>query len=954
MNHEIKYNGISRNPSDYENIDGDLEVALNLIPEDGSLKPVLLPAFILELEDDESAIFIHKTASIHHYIVYNNARHDLLYYYYNENENDYSSVNIATGIVSLSHVNAVGNTLVVFTADRTIYYLWGQDNNGSLKYKELGDHIPDVNISFGLVGHPRLFSLHDESKNGFELTLNNDNELSEEEKRTITEEIMAKLNKFIADETVNKGRFCFPFLVRYALKCYDGSYIGHSSPILMCPSTNAAPIVYYLPKDDKVLADIMLVAADLDYQIVCDNEFSRLITDWKDIVKSIDIFISKPIYTYDQNGLISSFQDTDNFDTTFIGRLFAKNTDVANVGNFEEDTIWGNFVSKEFLNNYCEWQYQHIYAMYFSEARIYPDKSFHLPEFSDKKVQETIENTHSFYKLTSIDLNNDNTTEYISRKNIVIEDDYLQSLLTRETLSDDYLTHDKLIAKQSFAYNNRLNLSGISRKLFNGFYAASMFAYCDGFYSYKRKSTNPLELADYVTLDIKVGLGTQYSITTFIKENGKDYAVTIGHPEIGGIGQSFKLVPYLSQDRDEDKKLDNRDWGNYVFYPNPNAYKMVVSTNFNGETFVIDLKRHEFLNGAFAFLDFTSNREDNRDKIPQITVSDTNIIDIPNKIYTSEVENPFYFPLLGINTIGTGEIIGISSAAKALSQGQFGQFPLYAFTTDGIWALEVSPTGTYSAKQPISRDVCTNAKSITQLDSAVVFTSDKGLMIISGSNVLCLSDKMNSFDIPDLYNFPLRSQLDKIIKSKTNEELKLIDLIDFNDFLDNCRIVYDYKHQRLIVSNIRFRYSYVYSFKTQSWGMANSAFKETLNSYPNALVVTNNNTVADYSYGLKYYDVPFFMLTRPFKLDQLNSFKTINGIIQRGNISKDSLCQILYGSNDLINWHVVYSSNNIYMQGFSGTPFKYFKLAIIGNLSSDSSLFGCSIDYKERINNKLR
>ena len=37
---EIKYNGYSANPSDYECADGDLSVAMNLITEDGVLKGI--------------------------------------------------------------------------------------------------------------------------------------------------------------------------------------------------------------------------------------------------------------------------------------------------------------------------------------------------------------------------------------------------------------------------------------------------------------------------------------------------------------------------------------------------------------------------------------------------------------------------------------------------------------------------------------------------------------------------------------------------------------------------------------------------------------------------------------------------------------------------------------------------------------------------------------------------
>lgn len=139
---------------------------------------------------------------------------------------------------------------------------------------------------------------------------------------------MAKVNKFLADQTVKKGRFALPFFVRYALRLYDGSLVGHSAPILMNPSTKTAPIVYWERASGKgsyteAICDIMLVAASLDYKLLIDGnyDYNNLKQNWGDIVKSVDVFISKPIYTYDQNGLCKSFADTDNFDTKFIGTL---------------------------------------------------------------------------------------------------------------------------------------------------------------------------------------------------------------------------------------------------------------------------------------------------------------------------------------------------------------------------------------------------------------------------------------------------------------------------------------------------------------------------------------------------------------------------------------------------------------------------------------------------------
>ena len=124
---------------------------------------------------------------------------------------------------------------------------------------------------------------------------------------------------------------------------------------------------------------------------------------------------------------------------------------------------------------------------------------------------------------------------------------------------------------------------------------------------------------------------------------------------------------------------------------------------------------------------------------------------MPNKIYTSEVNNPFYFPLAGINTVGTGEIVGIRSTTKALSQGQFGQFPLYAFSSDGIWALQLSDAGLYSSIQPISRDVCNNPDSITQLDSSIVFSTERGLKLLQGSDISLLSSSLEGANIDETF-----------------------------------------------------------------------------------------------------------------------------------------------------------------------------------------------------------
>ena len=82
--------------------------------------------------------------------------------------------------------------------------------------------------------------------------------------------------------------------------------------------------------------------------------------------------------------------------------------------------------------------------------------------------------------------------------------------------------------------------------------------------------------------------------------------------------------------------------------------------------------------------------------------------------------------------------------------------------------------------------------------------------------------------------------------------------------------------------------------------------------------------------------------------------KTIDTVIQRGYVKMKNVAQVLYGSRDLYNWHTVWSSTDGYLRGFSGEPYKYFRLALVCSFDKDDSLYGCSVSLKARDNNQLR
>lgn len=966
MNKELRFTGLTAVPSDYESPDGQLALSFNLLNETGSMRPLFPPKIMRVLDNGSEIVFVHKTSAFIHYIIKNG---DGTIEWYLPSDGDIKEL-CSVNDEKISHVNAIGNTLMVFTSTAIRYYLW-KDNG----YKELGDALPEIQISFGLIGRPRLYSVSDDSKSTFTISFDGiaENDIngtfSEANKTKITSQVMAKVNKFIAQQTVNKGRFCFPFLVRYALRLYDGTLTGHSAPVLMNPSTTACPVVLWKHATGKnsytnAELDIMMVAATLDYQIITNDGYIDL-EEWSDIVKGVEIYISKPIYTFDQNGECSSFADSDNFETKFIGRLYNTNDtrgENAGVLDVTEDKFLYP-ANRDWETFYSEWEYSKIYALYFSKDRSYPSKTLHLPEFSDNKISETVRNTSIFYKLHSIDIS-ELRESASSRKEIVVEDEYLQSLVARETLTDDYLSHDKLIASQSFGYNSRLNLSGVKRKLFDGFYLASMLAY-------KNVDFNWSGNKDNTTLQITEPAfnNHDYTVTVYIKENNLDYAVSSRF--VGFMGMGYMLGRVFSEELtytnlvtgEEHKARENHSWGCYFFYPNVNAYRMVIKDDcliedgnggYKYPRLIIDLQPHDFLNGAFATLDYGRVVLDNYDSARLPAISDNpdieqNVVDVPNKIYTSEVNNPFFFPVTGINTVGTGRILGICSAAKALSQGQFGQFPLYAFTDEGVWALEVSSSGGFSAKQPITRDVCRSADSITQIDSAVLFATDRGIMLISGSQTQCISDVLNA---PDYFDFDCLPRL-----CSTFPDFHYPDCL-FIDYIKNCRMAYDYVNQRIIVFNPDKSYAYVYSMKTKLWGIQECSLFSVINSYPDALAMAKTeegNCLVDLSHT-DSEEVRCLLVSRPLKFDSPDLLKTITTTFQRGMLPRrmEDMATILYGSRDYINWHLIGSSRGVSLRSFRGTPYKAFRIVSVATLRKGNTIAGCSFDVVPRMTNRLR
>lgn len=1009
MNQEIKYSGFSVAPSDYECADGALAASINLIPEEGALKPILSPSTAFTLDNGRKVVYIHKGNGYINYITFYKANGHTVFSYNNSSD----AFLLLQQDETMVDINAIGNMLIVST-NKHLHYCYFKNN----RYTNLGTELPKVDIKFTLsakpvsynhvtnvsysdyssaeaswtdytnksftysnekdtkkfdisfsqdlkagheykikVGgsgfktltlfaqnnttneyeaicvvfrnHEAIFKFPDTYKSSFKVSLYDSNletptkasgtiEILEGFEKNFTGRVIdyndsnytaiaAVINKFVAEQATNKDKFIYPFFIRYALRLSDGSHARISEPILMIPNSGYAPFISFNEGDKK----LYLYAFIADLQCVFLNSIEE---KWKDIVSGVDVFVSEQVYPYNQG---ANFDASKNL---FSYALIRKENNINQV----KGTSYGYVdLPDEYYNHYYGRAKQDLYDVakdVFNFGDFNVRVNWQIIKIAPvENTREKLENVSQFYLAHSFDFDeikkglDENALEDYTT--IKLKEGTLSSLVVRQPLSDDQLSNCTFLNAHLTTYNQRLHL-----------------------FDYNLQHAKP---------------------TVPSRQNGQIY-------RYDSYGELYKLQVFIRTAQGERIVECDANEGDYnfstdttwFFYPHNGAYRAVLyfkGTDNKTNIASLNLKQHPILNGAYWMADTI----DGSMTITSVVDSDNavcaqvnDISHYPNAVLQSNVATPFLFPSSLMTSLGVQKISALSSAAKTLSQGQFGQFPLYAFTSDGVWALEVSSTGTYTAKQPITRDVCKNPNAVTQLDSAVIFPTDRGIMLLSGSQVQCISEAINSEYPFDVRKLPGFEKLHNMLNHKPSTD-KCLPTLPFSEFLKQCQMLYDYVHQRIIVYAPNITYAYVLSLKTKQWGMMFSNITSHLNAYPEALAVDANNNVLNFSVQ-NAEAVKCLYVTRPLKLEAANVLKTIDTLIQRGMFSKGNVSTVLYGSRDLQNWHLVWSSKDHYLQGFRGSPYKFFRIAGVASLSPDENIFGASVSFVPRQTNKIR
>ena len=913
---EIHFSGYSTEPSDYECPDGQLAASLNLISEDDQLKPLFQPAPQFELSAGKSVIYLHSTSAFKHYIIYDSSSGALQWLSHTVvssaqakpltaayidtclAQTSPSHLLHAFGSAVIYSVNSMGNTLVVLASSGMHYILWKGDDAG---YLYLGTHIPECDIQFSLTPMRTFTSQsHKVDFSSVSISLGDDAE-GGDDKHTLAALRTAKMAAAaqVVAQAAREKLFCFPFFVRYAYRLFDGSNTMQSPPILMLPTTSVAPSLD-MGKDFMVKGSRLHGPAEITAAV---NAFALY-------------HIAAHSAALDQ---LAKWKDVVQGIDIFISRQFFTYNQGA-----PDDQI------KPFTATLPEADYASALA---ENGLFYFLKNIPLDEIYTSASAASASSSSS---PSAADASGGrHPSGYGTNLRGCIKPDFDLTndvIVTRRTLDDDYDSHDTLVPRLFYAFNARANIAAISKQLFRGFPPQCFFFQSD-FTGKVHHSGGATGTASATSWHSK-GTPVNTSCLVVVETDGREIALP---------------SPSAQVCLDDDRRIL------WFYYPNPKARRVYFKT---GDTVqCLPLTTHSMLNGAFYL---------NLDKkvvtapaMPQASPCQESQVEMPGKIYTSEAGNPFYFPVTGINTVGTGTILGLCSAVKALSQGQFGQFPLYAFTTEGVWALELSSTGTYRAIQPVTRDVCINALSITQIDDAVLFATQRGIMLIQGSQAQCITDTVFSQAPFNVLDLPAMSQLHAKLGHMTHDHGLLVK--PFLNFLSACRMVYDYVHQHIIVFNPTlgddrqplYSYAYVFSLRSKQWGMILSHLVSPVGAYPDAMAMTLEGSLVSFSHMGETASRGLY-ITRPLKLDAPNVHKTVSALIQRGHFQRGDVSTVLYGSRDLYTWRLVSSSRDHYLRGFRGTPYKYFRIAALASLSVGKSIFGASVQFDPRHTNNLR
>jgi hypothetical protein len=512
----------------------------------------------------------------------------------------------------------------------------------------------------------------------------------------------------------------------------------------------------------------------------------------------------------------------------------------------------------------------------------------------------------------------------------------LTTIDTWEPLPVDNFSHHKLYAQNDFKYNNRIFHGDIKMILYKGF-NPNIFVW-EGISTASGDNYKIWFEVDIKDVDgIKTVRSDEYEINfralTYIDFAVKEYL----YPD----SRATTLKIYCSPDEDAvhlvgERNLSAHNIMNMAYYiPLEDIVRVIPESSWGAGTLQ-----------AYSY-----------SELPELN----SVILNPNRVQASEVDNPFYFPAKNSYNIGSSKVVGMGANTLLIESGQFGEYPIYVFTQDGVWAMNFSADASIliDTIKPAVMDVCTNRDSITSTPYGVVFVTEDMLMLLSGMR----STKISS-ELEGNYKSPLVNNIgyNQIISNPYIADVEsYVDEVNFQSYLQDSIINYNYKKQEIFISNVNYSYSYIYNVLQKMWYKTGSSYNQIL-SYNQKIIGETGGILFDLTeetWGGQ--SVPTFIETYPIKLN-IDTYNKIEALALRSMLDCDQEAGAgiyLVASTDGIKWFHILSREMVgQLRDIVSKRAPYsacqFIICFSGTLKETSYLTHFDLQYNDKFANKIR
>lgn len=657
----------------------------------------------------------------------------------------------------------------------------------------------------------------------------------------VSNKVFSDFRQAVSSQAEAAGLFHAPFFVRFALRLQDGSRILPSPPVLMLPSL-LPPLLKaeITASQDKEEASLAIDASACSYFSLRCRVSSLQKKNFGPYVTAIDIFITECVPTYAET------QPADGAIVSYSTLIKDRNLSLPAVrGRKPQESASQRY----FAGSWSE-QNDDYSDRFLSESDLSAKTWSITPNLS---LMSSLLALKDFRLIASIPIQE--SANYAEFQDLNLCSTSTESIRKLPTLDADESDLMRRISPNILAGENGLMAAGGEIRQPSPWCLASTTAFVGNWLD---PAFLPVELTSY---------------SNGISDGG--YVTAVCDPGSSPRHSLMDAFPH------------------YIFVPDPDAYRIEVRQG--GNAWSLPLRKHPSLCGAYWLGDLESASIPQPQGLPQLFNKSTPPAIASNSVYAAAGTLPF--GMVRQAQLGGGEIRHIFPAFRSMSQGQFGQFPHYVFTSEGIWALPTSLSGTVVK---ISEHA---AISAAIAGACIAYCTDGGAWLLAGCQSECISTEMEGAGDPWLLGC---------------EEVK--SMLESEGFGSTPSFAQALKNGRLHCKGDALYLScgekaYVYSLTDKKWGMACQGDKA-------------------------------FVLTRPIKIDENSGRKKVVSALLTGPLSVKDTKIALLGSDNLTNWRLLGSARDTCATSLRGTGARYISIAASAKLAHGMTLSGVHLKYE--------